>query len=331
MQPLTTINKTELLNPEIEFEYFVDFAKNFVSKIEAGEILTKKKVRFSKDTIRQYNVSIGHFESFQNKLSSKIRIHEINKRLLEAFEKHLYNSGLLFNSVYLYISKIKALGNILYDTDVVMKPLKFDTPKKITTQVYLSESELSAMRNCQTLTESEKVVLDIFMVQCLSGLRFSTLKTFLENPAAYLKQNGEKTYIDIVSKKTNETSIIPLSKIIFEILNKYSFTFKVPSEEYFNRVLKTIGKKSGIDNPIAIQVTRNSVTETVIKKKWELIKSHCGRRTFCTLAKNYIVDNQAIMAMSGHKSEIQLSTYIRSTGLERVNNIFDNQFFNLTI
>lgn len=331
MQTLTTINKTEILNPEIEFEYFVDFAKNFVSKIEAGEILTKKKVRFSKDTIRQYNVSIAHFECFQDKISSKIRIHEINKQLLEAFEKHLYNSGLVFNSVYLYISKIKALGNILFDEEQTNRPVKFSTPKKLTTQVYLSENELKQMRECKELTDSEKLILDIFLIQCTCGLRYSTLKEFLEQPTTFMKQHGDNYYIDIVSKKTEEQSVIPLSRTIFEILNKYSFKFQSFSEEYFNRVLKNIGKKAGIDNPIAVQITKNRIIETIVQPKWKLLRSHCGRRTFLTIAKTYINDNNALMSMSGHTTERQMASYIRSEKIDRISNIFDNQFFNLTI
>lgn len=331
MNTLTTINKTELLNPEIEFEYFVDFAKNFVTKIEAGEILTKKKVRFSKDTIRQYNVSIAHFEEFEKKLNSKIRIHEINKRLLEAFEKHLYNSGLLFNSVYLYISKIKALGNILFDEEQTNRPVKFSTPKKLTTQVYLSENELKQMRECKELTDSEKLILDIFLIQCTCGLRYSTLKEFLQQPTTFMKQHGDNYYIDIVSKKTEEQSVIPLSRTIFEILNKYSFKFQSFSEEYFNRVLKNIGKKAGIDNPIAVQITKNRIIETVVQPKWKLLRSHCGRRTFLTIAKSYINDNNALMSMSGHTTERQMASYIRSEKIDRISNIFDNQFFNLTI
>lgn len=331
MQTLTTINKTELLNPEIEFEYFLDFAKNFVSKIEAGEILTKKKVRFSKDTIRQYNVSIGHFESFQDKLSSKIQIHEINKRLLEAFEKHLYNSGLLFNSVYLYISKIKALGNILFDEEQTNRPVKFSTPKKTTTQVYLSENELKQMRDCKELTESEKLILDIFLIQCTCGLRYSTLKEFLEQPTVFIKQHGDNYYIDIISKKTEEQSVIPLSRTIFDILNKYSFKFQSFSEEYFNRVLKNIGKKAGIDNPIAVQITKNSIIETIVQPKYKLLRSHCGRRTFLTIAKNYINDNNALMSMSGHTTERQMANYIRSEKIDRIANVFENDFFKIKI
>lgn len=331
MTTLTTINKTELLNPEIEFEYFVDFAKNFVSKIEAGEILTKKKVRFSKDTIRQYSVSIAHFEEFEKKLNSKIRIHEINKRLLEAFEKHLYNAGLLYNSVYLYISKIKAIANILFDEEITNRQVRFSTPKKQTTQVYLNQKELTQMKDCDKLTESERKVLDIFLVQSFSGMRFQSLKSFLENPIAYIQQSGEKTYINIVSQKTTETSIIPLSKVVYSILNKYNFKINVPSEEFINRSIKKIASKAGIDNPIAIQVTKNGRTETVIKSKSSMISTHSARRGYISILKQYVNDEEAIIASSGHTSIQAMRNYIRSTKLERVDPIFNSEFLNIEI
>lgn len=331
MNTLTTINKTELLNPEIEFEYFVDFAKNFVSKIEAGEILTKKKVRFSKDTIRQYNVSIAHFEEFESKFNERIKVYEINKKMLEALEKHLYNEGLLYNSVYLYLSKIKALGNVLYDEDVVLKPLRFDTPKKQTTQVYLNQKELTQMKECDKLTESERKVLDIFLVQSFSGMRFQSLKSFLHNPMAYIQQSGEKTYINIVSQKTTETSIIPLSKVVYSILNKYNFKINVPSEEFINRSIKKIASKAGIDNPIAIQVTKNGRTETAIKPKSSMISTHSARRGYISILKQYVNDEEAIIASSGHTSIQAMRNYIRSTKLERVDPIFNSEFLNIEI
>lgn len=328
---LTTINKTELLNPEIEFEYFVDFAKNFVKKIEAGEILTKKKVRFSKDTIRQYNVSITHFEEFEKNIGTQIKCIQMNKKVFSAFEIYLQNGDLLYNSIYLYISKIKALANILYDEEIIPRAISLQTPKKETTQVYLNVDELSAMKNCDTLTESERIVFDIFTIQSFSGLRFATLKVFLSNPAAHIQQNGSKTYISIVSKKTQSESIIPLSRIIFDILKKYDYKIKVPTEEYFNRVIKKIGEKAGITNPIPTQVTKNGETETILIPKYKKLSTHTSRRSFVTLAKMYISDTNAIMAMTSHATEKQLNSYCRSSNLERVNNIFDNQFFNLTI
>lgn len=328
---LTTINKTELLSTEIQFEYFIDFARNYVTKLESGEILTKKKVRFSTDTIRQYNVSLDHFQAFEGKFNERIKVYEINKKMLEAFEKHLYNEGLLYNSVYLYLSKIKALGNVLYDEGLVLKPLRFDTPKKQTTQVYLNQQELKQMNECNSLTDSERKVLDIFLVQSFSGMRFQSLKSFLQNPMAYIQQSGEKTYINIVSQKTNETSIIPLSKVVYNILTKYNFKFEVPSEEYVNRLIKKIASKAGIDNPIAIQITRNGKTETIFKPKSEMLSSHSARRSYITTLKQYVNDEEAIIASSGHTSIQAMRNYIRSTKLERVDPIFNSEFLNIEI
>lgn len=326
-----TIQKSELLKSEVSFEYFTDFARKFITKIEAGEILTNKKIRFSKDTIRQYNVSIGHFEEFEKSIDTKIKCIHMNKKIFSAFEIYLQNSELLYNSIYLYISKIKALANILYEEEVIPRSITLKTPKKETTQVYLNVEELSAMKNCDTLTQSERLVFDIFSIQSFSGLRYATLKVFLSNPAAHIQQNGSKTYISIVSKKTQTESIIPLSRIIFDILKKYDYKLKVPTEEYFNRAIKKIGEKAGITNPIPTQITKNGETETILIPKYKKLSSHTSRRNFITLAKMYISDTNAIMAMTSHATEKQLNSYCRSSNIERVNSIFDNQFFNLTI
>lgn len=331
MNTLTTINKTELLSNEIKFEYFIDFARNYVTKLESGEILTKKKVRFSGDTIRQYNVSLDHFEKFEAKFNERIKCIEMNKKVFMAFENYLLQKELLYNSTYLYISKIKALANVLYEEEVLIRPISLKTPKKESIQIYLNEEELKSMKNCQTLTDSERIIFDIFTIQSFCGLRYSTLKSFLSNPLAHIQQNGDKTFISIISKKTQTESVIPLSKIIFDLLKKYEYKFKVPSEEYFNRIIKKIGEKAGITNPVPTQITKNGITQTVMVPKFQKLSTHTSRRNFISLAKMYINDTNAIMAMSSHSTERQMNSYCRSSNIEKVKNIFDNDFFKIEI
>lgn len=321
----------EILMPNTSFVLFTDFVKSYIAKMETGEILTKKKVRFSPETIRQYSSALDHFTVFEQSFGVRVKIEEISHRLISAFEKHLITQGLALNSVSLYISKIKAIGNVLFMEDLAFRPVRFSTPKEITTKVYLSLSEIKQIKECSELTQSERRVFDIFLIQTFTGLRYSTLQEFLANPLAYIKEFNGHTYIDIISSKTGERSVIPLGRIVSEKLSEYNLNFPVFSERYINKTLKSIGRKAGINNVIPQQITKGGGKQTKMVEKWQMITTHTARRTLVSLGKQGGLDDRSLMGITGHKSEKQLNEYNRTQELEQVLPIIGHQFFNQEI
>lgn len=313
------------------YVFFSEYMRDYIKKISLGEILTKKKVRFSPETIRQYKNALEHFQSFESQYQFRAKVEEINHRLMSEFEKYLISKELTLNSVSLYISKIKAVGNILFMEDLAFRPVRFHTPKEITTKVYLSLSEIKQIKNCPSLTDSERKVFDIFLIQTFTGLRYSTLQQFLENPLAYIKEFNGNTYIDIISSKTNERSVIPLGKIVSEKLSEYNLNMPIFSERYVNMTLKTIAQKSGINNPIPQQITKAGVRQTEMIEKWKMITTHTARRTLVSLGKQNGLDDRSLMGITGHKSEKQLNEYNRTQELEQIIPILGHHFFNQEI
>lgn len=184
----TTNSETLAIIPDINFEYFTDFAKHRLKQMETGQILTEKQVRYSAATIRIYKSAIALFKEFELLLQSRIRIHEPNGKMMQAFQKFLVSKDLSMNSVAQYLSKIKALGNFLFAEDIALKPIKHKMKKERQPQVYLSHDELKQITNCETLTQGERKAADIFLIQCFTSLRHSTLTKFLKNPFAYVKE-----------------------------------------------------------------------------------------------------------------------------------------------
>lgn len=83
----------------------------------------------------------------------------------------------------------------------------------------------------------------------------------------------------------------------------------------------------GINSPV--DVTRSNgirhTTETV--PKYDMVSSHCARRTGITLLYMTGIPLQQVMLISGHKDEDSIRRYLRLTKEENVALLKDNPFF----
>lgn len=322
IQQITKVYETQAIN----YETFVQFAEDYKKQLEEGKILTDRKVKFSPETVRQYKSAIEHFKSFQYVIDREFKINELNGAVLQVFERYLAEQGLTMNSVSLYISKVKAICNVLVEKGISYTPVRIKTPKDKVTKINLSMGELNKMCNAD-LTNSETQILDIFICQCFTGLRYAFLQKFLRNPEAYIKDNNEgRNYIDIVSDKNNEQSIIPLHTEVVKMLKKYSGKMPIISEQYLNKTLKVIGRKAGLTQIIPRRQVIAGEMKEELKLKWELLSSHAARAVFITNLKQYL-NNESVMIATGHKSEKQLLEYVRSSKLEKSKPLFDCEFF----
>lgn len=314
----------------VTFTHFSDFAEDYKRQLEQGEILTERKVKYSEETIRQYKAAIDHFKDFEALMESRFRVNEITGDILRVYERYLTSKALSMNSVSLYISKLKAICNVLLDKGISYNQVRVLTPKDKPTKVSLSLSELKKMREAE-LTDSEVKVLDVFLLLCFTGLRYSTLQKFLKAPTSYIHEYEAYSYISIYADKTNDEAVIPLSQEVVNILNKYQSKVPIYSEQYLNKTIKVIGRKARLDNGIPVRITKGGVNTETIVPKFSLISSHSGRRSMVTNAKRWISDKSALMAVLNHKSEAMLANYDKSAVLEKVIPIFGNEFFNQTI
>lgn len=325
------ITKTTELQSEISYEFFTDYADNYIKKLKNKNILTDKKVAFSTNTIRTYKCALDHFKSFETLLESRIRVTEISPKLLRAFELYLYQNNLTKNSVSLYNSKIKSIGNTLYSEGISFSSVKYATPKEITTEIYLSLNELSEMAKCKTLTEKQEVIRDVFILGSFLGMRYETLMKFLKSPLSYIKEHEGFSYIEITASKTNEQSVIPLSNIVSEILKKYNGNVPTTTDVNFNRMIKDIGEVVGFTNLIPHRATVGGKMVEILKPKFSFLKSHCMRRNFISNIQQTTIDNRKVCAMTGHKSVTALQNYSRLTNIDKIKDVLDHPFFKINI
>ena len=97
--------------------------------------------------------------------------------------------------------------------------------------------------------------------------------------------------------------------------------------QLINRNIKLLGAMAGIDQDITLEKTIGGKKVKQTKRKYELIKTHTARRSFCTNAYLMKMDCLDIMAVSGHTSEANFLKYIKVSARERAKRISEHAFF----
>ena len=152
-------------------------------------------------------------------------------------------------------------------------------------------------------------VRDLFALEILTGQRFSDLPKVLD------RKHFSDTNIQIYQQKTGEKVSIPLHpklKTHLEyIFNKYPEGLPVISNNKFNIYLKEVCVEAKFNKQHSwVTLTgKKKISQTDFRHN--LITSHTGRRTFCTLALESGINAEKIMKVTGHRTYDQFREYVK--------------------
>lgn len=155
-------------------------------------------------------------------------------------------------------------------------------------------------------------VRDVFCFCCFTGLRYSDV--------AKLRVSDIKDgYISVVTQKTTDGIRIELNDFSRAILEKYGPRKKelnkkalpVISNQRMNDYLKIIGKMLGFDTPIRIVYFKGSTRYEDVIPKYELLTTHCARRTFVVNALRLGIPAEVIMKWTGHSDFKSMKPYVK--------------------
>lgn len=189
------------------------------------------------------------------------------------------------------------------------RPTLKTTQKKV---IFLTIDELSRLINMK-FNEDTKIlepVRDKFVFGCFTGLRYSD--------ANNLKRSDIKgNHIEVTTIKTEDSLIIELNEVALGILDKYkdivfpdNKALPSLSNQKFNVHLKELCKLAGINEKIRITSYNGNERKDIVKEKWELIGSHCGRRTFVVNALSLNIPPNIVMKWTGHSDYKAMKPYI---------------------
>lgn len=306
------INNNEASLP-VRDKLFVDFIRDMVSKKNKSESYKS-----------QYSVLADHINSFSKEMDCVIYTNSVNEEFLEDFIYFLKSKKMGVNTVKGLVDKSKSMarkaGSYGYAVNMTFDEVSIKEEESLS--VALSMNDITRIYYYQGLKGTREKVRDIFIIGCLTGMRFSDYSTLT---SANIR-NG------IIVKKTQKTGTmvhVPIHKYVKEIIDKYDVDFpRGISIQHFNRTIKDICKKIGMNEKV--NFTRTVGHEIVNKtyELWQVVSSHTARRSAATNMYNSArMTTLQIMLITGHTTEKNFFRYIKVNREENAQSLSNDMFF----
>lgn len=321
--------------PEAEqpqFNGLLEFMDFYIVQCEKGAILNNKGLPLSPGTIRNYKSARAAVNRYNKGRRRELGLHTFSIADYNDFVNYLNDSThargrYCINVLGKFFKDLRHIMRYAYDygytENLTYKHRDFKVPQTLVQTVYLTEEELDALNHLD-LPDNEASVRDAFLISCYTGLRHSDIEQLTADHFD-LKNNT----LTISTRKTGARVVIPIHHVIREILERNgNKPPKANCNQSSNRRLKLICQKAGIDQTVLYEEIRGGKSVKVSKPKYELITTHAGRRTFCTLAVMNEIPTQLVMKLSGHRTESNFNRYVRVTADQIADSLQSHKFFN---
>lgn len=310
--------------------YIVENANTRKVKTQGGF-----KIGLSESTIKNYNQFKNIIGEYQAKTKKQIRFDDLGKPFVDKFTSWLINEkkySTNYAGKQLEILKtvsidaerneisVNPYSKIIQhfresDNDRYIQTLDFEELDRIKNLDITDHDKLSEFKKQNPeLTKNLSITTDILnnarnwiLLGCEIGQRGGDL---LEITSENVRFKGNNIYLDVMQQKTKKSVTVGIiAPHVIDILE--SGTPKKIPHQKLNEYTKVICKLAGIDQ--VVKGTKLNV-ETNRKElghypKYELIASHCFRRSFAT---NYYkkVPTAILINITGHSKESLFLTYI---------------------
>lgn len=274
--------------------------------------LRLKTNEYKPGTIYKYQVLITLIKHYQKKHKTILHTNELNFLSVEKFRQYvLFDRNNRNDTAHRMIASLKCVIRWLIKNGYEINPgtLKVNQPVKNKYEIVtLSETEIQQI-NSALLSPEQEIIKDCFLFQIYTGQRFSDMQQLSPEQV-----NGHLWKFRSV--KTSKLMHVPFIGWTFKakkIAEKYNYSFPQYSLQYYNRALKLIGRKAGIDE--VVRLTRyRGIQELIIEKpKYKLISSHTARRSAVSLLLAKGVPPTIVMKLTGHSDIKTMMKYERTT------------------
>lgn len=189
----------------------------------------------------------------------KIRFFEdLTKQNILRFEEWLRGKGLQVSTINTKMKHLHTYVNEALNMEIIkddpFRGLKFKRGEPRSDR-YLTMDEYEAIRDAEISTETLARVRDIFIVQCMTGLRVSDLMAADFSKAT---KKGDRYVYQGKSQKTGEPFYLVLMPDAVKILERYGWVLPKMSTEQYNLRLKVVADAAGVDKPISSHYARHT-------------------------------------------------------------------------
>ncbi|SIT91589.1 tyrosine-type recombinase/integrase [Pontibacter indicus] len=318
------------LNKSTKEKTFFDYLKQDYT--EAKHLTASPRERIKKSTVTKYICAVKHLEIYQNVRRAELTFDSMTKDFYNDFVsyftyEYFYTKkdktivGLDDSTIGCTVKNLKAFlswaeqeglhSNTAYKRFKVMKAEK----EQIIT---LNDDEYKQLLDVN-LGDDEKLqqVREIFVLGIAVGARVSDLLALKQKNIVY---KGGDSFIEYIPEKTIKHRSKSLSVPIFDnealaVIKKYegqneNLLPKI-SQQDFNKLIKVIGRRAQITDKTNKTKTKGGREVIVdVLPKWQMLTSHCMRRTFITRALKAGLSIQLVMECSGHTDYKSFQRYI---------------------
>ena len=267
-------------------------------------IIEQKKLMGYIRTAETYEATLRSFSAFLN--GKDIALTKITPDIMQLYEAHLYNRGLLRNTTSFYMRILRAVYNRAVEKDLTTNRNPFKHVYTGIDKTVKRAIPLKAIKQIKNLYLSLQPSLDFARDMFLFSF-YTRGMSFID--MAYLKKkdlsNGILSYR---RRKTGQQLFIRWEKCMQEIVNKYDTDLyspyllpilKYPYErnQYknmlyrTNKSLKDVAKMVGLSIPLTLYVARHS---------------------WASIAKSKNIPISVISEGMGHDSEMTTQIYLAS-------------------
>lgn len=265
-------------------------------------------------TIQRFMTMRNHLSEFNPKLMlSDFR----NEETMKQFSDYLMMKGLrnvtVRKDLKLVCWFLRWAERRRLVSDVIYPEIKYKgTEEGFKKIIFLRPEELIMFHEYQYAVDSLARVRDVFCFCCFTGLRYSDVAKLKTSDI-----NGDS--ISIVTQKTNDRIVIELNRYSKEILQRYGSlgcenrslpALPVVSNQKMNVHLKEAAKLAGLDRMQDVSYYKGSQLVPDRRPLYDVITTHCARRTFVVMAMWLGIPLHVIQRWTGHSTIRAMQPYM---------------------
>jgi integrase len=328
-------------------QYIIDNANTRKVKTNGGF-----KIGLSPSTLKNYTLFKNIIAEYETTNKKQIHFIDITKLFVDKFTNWLVNTknySTNYSGKQLEILKtvcIDAEKNEIVitscsktiqhfresDKDRYIQTLSFDELEQIQNADFSNQEQLDKFKKenpeltnkLAITTETTNNARKWILLGCEIGQRGGDL---LNIKPENIRYNGKSIYIDIIQQKTNKSVTVGVFSPYVADMVLNDFPKQIPHQK-LNDIIKVVCKLAGI-----VEVVKGTKLNTATNRKktgfypkYELIASHCFRRSFAT---NYYkkIPTPILINITGHSKESLFLTYINKREDKDANADLFKKFF----
>ena len=277
-----------------------------------------RKHELKETSNKKFNVIKNKLQRFETYRKKQILIKDINDSFKNEFisyqKKEKYSQNTMQRELVFIKTFCKHARFLGLETHSQLDSLRVDRAK--VEKIYLTPNDLIKIENIskKKLSESLDNAKDWLIISCYTGQRISDFMRFTHEQ---IRLEDGKHLIEFTQKKTAKNMTVPLHGKVLEILNKRNgnFPYKISDQKY-NDYIKDVCELAELNELVkgsklveTEPKSRMFRKKTATYKKWQLVTSHIGRRSFATNFYGKIPTTYLIY-VTGHSTEAMFLNYI---------------------